>query len=103
VKKKVKQAATRKPKTRLIPKSRNTEVNYRVWKLYNALKEAISEKRNSRGQTVRDFVAESIRHELPGPVDDRAKLGVSIEDSETTTPVRFPIQESSLAALCDAS
>jgi hypothetical protein len=101
--KKVKRVATRKPKTKPIPNSQDIGMKFRVWKLDNALKEAINEKRNSRGQTVRDFVAESIGHELPSILNDLAKLGVSIEDSESITSVRFPMQESSLAALRDAS
>lgn len=100
-KKKTKRTVTRQPKK--TSTSKDTESKYRVWKLDASLKDAITEKRHSRGQTVRDFVAESVQDELSGLVDELAKQGITIEDAASITPVRFPMQESTLAALRYAS
>ena len=102
-KKKARRSKTRKRRTRSASASQESVISFRVWKLDADLKQAIAEKRASRKQTVREFIAESIQHELPGVVRELATLGVSADGSESVTPVRLPMLESSLAALRDAS
>ena len=100
-KRKTKRTRTRQPKKP--SKAVDSEPKYRVWKLDASLRDAITTKRQSRDQTVRDFVSEFVQSELTTLVGDLAKLGVAIENSKLALPVRFAMQDSTLAALRSTS
>ena len=89
----------------LTPASQDSQITYRVWKLDAAVKEAVAEKRLSRKptQTVREFIAEAVETEISELVSQLAELGIAIEDSASTAPVRYPMSESALKALRHAS
>ena len=93
----------RTAKSKVTPKRNSNEPVFRVWRFDTFLKEAIAEKRNSRGQTVKEFVENSVSDELSGLVDALAKQGVSVEDAESMSPMRIPIEEPTLASLRYAS
>lgn len=83
--------------------NQDSQITYRVWKLDAGLKEAIAEKRQTRKQTLREFVAEAVATELSGLVEQLTELGIAIEDSASVAPVRYPMAESTLKALRHAS
>ena len=87
----------------LTPASQDSQITYRVWKLDAAVKEAVAEKRQSRQQTLREFVAEAVETELSELVAQLTELGIAIEDSASVAPVRYPMTESTLKALRHAS
>ena len=100
-----KKKSTSNRRTPVNKKSRptNTRPKFRVWKMDGELRAAIATKRGSRHQTIRDFVADSIREELPALVTDLANRGITVLDGCRITPVRVQMEESTLDALRDAS
>jgi len=87
----------------LTAEGQDSAVVYRVWKLDAALKEAITESRRDREQTLRDFVSGAVASELPDLVLRLSELGVAVEDATSIAPVRYPMTESTLKALRYAS
>jgi hypothetical protein len=85
------------------PTNQDSQVTYRVWKLDAALKEAVAEKRQAREQKLREFISEAVASELSDLVSQLTELGVSIEDSASIAPVRYPMTDSTLRALRFAS
>jgi hypothetical protein len=86
-----------------VPKRSESESTFRVWKLGTSLRQEIAEKRQSRDQTIRAFVADSLESELPRLITDLAKLGVSVDHSEHITPVRVQMEKRTLESLRHAS
>jgi hypothetical protein len=98
--KKTNQRTHRTPTT---PPSQDSQITYRVWKLDAALKDAVTEKRQTREQKLREFVSEAVATELPDLVSQLLDLGVAIEDATSIAPVRYPMTEGTLRALRYAS
>ena len=71
---------------------------YRVWKLDVSLRNAISDKRTSRQQTVREFVADAVDQELPELLNKLNELGI-INEPSGVAPVRLPMEDATLAEL----
>ena len=88
-----------KNRSTVTPTNQDSSVVYRVWKIDAGLKEAITEARRAREQTLREFVSEAVASELPDLVLRLSELGIAVEDATSIAPVRYPITESALKAL----
>lgn len=100
---KKKSTSRRRTRTKKQPRPTDTGPKFRVWKLDSVLRAAIAAKRESRHQTIREFVADSIREELPTLVTELANQGICINDEQSITLVRIQMEESTLAELRHAS
>lgn len=76
-------------------------VPHRVYRLPEALREAIGQAREKRELTIRAFIAEAINQELPDIVQQLASLG--IERHSDLRPARWPIDEAALKTLAYAA
>lgn len=94
-----KQSRKRTNRRKLTSTPQDSSVVYRVWKIDARLKEAITESRRAREQTLREFVSEAVAIELPDLVLRLSELGVAVEDITSIAPVRYPMTESALKTL----
>ena len=85
------------------PEDEAGDLRYRVWKIDQGLKEAVTEKRNQQNTTIRDFVRDSVQQELPALVEALGELGIAIGDASSIGPVRWPMEEATMSALRQAS
>ncbi|MFN8710809.1 MAG: hypothetical protein ACK50J_29400 [Planctomyces sp.] len=76
---------------------------FRVWKLDADLKSEMAEKRQQLGQTVRDFVRDSVATKLPALTANLASLGIIASQAESVTPVRIPMDDATIQDLRNAS
>ena len=76
---------------------------FRVWKLDAELKSEMAEKRQQLGQTVRDFVRDSVTTKLPTLTANLASLGITASHADSITPVRIPMDDATVQDLRNAS
>lgn len=79
------------------------DVQHRVYRIDQPLKDAIKERREERGTTNRELIRKAVTAQLPGLVEELSKLGISIEDSQSVGPARLPMERPVLQALSRAS
>lgn len=97
-----KRAKRKKDRGTTTERDKPSTPSYRVWKLHVSLRNAISDKRTSRQQTVREFVGDAVDEELRELIENLAELGIA-NDSVTNAAVRFPMGDSTLTQLRAAS
>jgi hypothetical protein len=76
--------------------------SYRVYRLAEKTRTRIKEAREKRGQTVQQFVADSIASQLSKVADGLAALKVAPVPSDAR-PARLPMDDATLAALKESS
>jgi hypothetical protein len=76
---------------------------FRVWKLDAELKSEMAEKRQQLGQSVRDFVRDSVATTLPALTANLSSLGITASNADSITPVRIPMDDATVQNLRNAS
>jgi hypothetical protein len=77
------------------------KVKMRVFKLVDALREAVDETRTKRQQTLQEFIAESVERELPEIASTLLEMG--IQKQTAVRPARWPLEGPTLKALAYAA
>ena len=84
------------------PNPKTQETIYRVFRVPEALRKTMRQKRAKRGQTVQEFIRTAVVDELPRLVESFGKLHIGPADPDSR-PAKLPLDERLLASLKGAS